>query len=220
MSEEHPSYPGLRWLEPNENAFGVRALDCRPAHPLMKPFFDLNEWSQMHSKMALSDGSNFRFTSPPDAVTTLCVLEYPLPGDGLLPEGPLFTPNALNENWFVFHFGKEIVFVNYLQGAEEYRAHFRREHDKIVVDHLTYWDRYSLRAPSYSLRVADFLFKSYFYGRAVPHPIPLQYKDWPPDPLAEYSYFEYGRRAVLATFEDTLDLSWRDMDNHEFMGVK
>ena len=52
------------------------------------------------------------------------------------------------------------------------------------------------------IRVVDFLIKSHLYGAVVPHPIPA---DMPNDveKLAMYSFAQYGRRGLYASYADT-----------------
>lgn|GEM_PF-4660380 len=91
----------------------------------------------------------------------------------------------------------------------------------------------------YAVRLLDAVIKMYLFSRPVPHPIPpnlgpvdlsgysvialssARPKEWwlRFEEIIQYSLDLFGRRGILATYDETLNLPWLDVDAGSFLGV-
>jgi hypothetical protein len=190
------TFERLVWLEPHENPFGVRVLDCRPiAETFLSASEDAASIRFFGSPEARS-GEQFRGQRPEAAVRVACALVYPLAVP--LPEGPVFLAGAMEEKWNVYHFAGVLYFARSWTGHLQYTTTLAPSASELRVVEVEAWPGNVLGDDSVAVRQVDFLIRSHLLGQAVPHPAPpLPTKKG----IAVWSFSQYGRRGLFAAVE-------------------
>jgi len=67
----------LRWLEPDQNPFGLRVLDCRPFSTTMISSTKDQNIAARFMQLRRASGEEHRGRLPEDAVIARCELIYP-----------------------------------------------------------------------------------------------------------------------------------------------
>ena len=197
------SRPELRWLEPRENRFGIRVLDCQPFTRTMVSMTKDSSIAESFVASRTDDGSHLSAEGLLQSSSPDLTLAYP--HDGAIPSGPVFKSPEMEVKWDIYCLAGTFMFCRswtgdliYAAEAEWDSAGFRITRilqSQSVSDDVDYVDR-----------AVDFLFKSHLYGLPVPHP--LRSVD-PNDlhTLAALSFSDFGSRAWFGTFEDSSRLA-------------
>lgn len=193
---EDASFESLVWLEPSENPFGVRVLDCRPiAESFMSGSKDEASVRFFGSAEARS-GEQFQGQHPQDTLRASCELVYPLATP--LPEGPVFLAGAMEEKWNIYHFADVLYFVRSWTGQLQYAARLAQSPSELRVVEVEAWRGNVLGVDTLAIRQVDFLLRSHLFGEVFPHPTPaLPTKKG----IALWSFSQYGRRGLYAAVE-------------------
>src|SRR4051812_30086380 len=96
------TFERLVWLEPHENPFGVRLLDCRS---ITETFLSASQDAasiRFFGSPEARSGEHFRGQHPEEPIRVACGLAYPLATP--LPDGPVFLAVAMEEKWNIYHF--------------------------------------------------------------------------------------------------------------------
>jgi len=193
----------LTWLEKTNNPFGVRCLDCRLfAQSMRSTVPNLNTVAQFNG-LRSSTGEQHTDQLPPNVVTVSCNLTYPY--DGQSEEGPLFVAEVMEDKWDSYFYDNSLYFARSWTGSLVFRAKMRLTATEVTITTIDADAQISSPDMTHIVRQVDFLLKSHLYGWDIPHPLPV---DLPPEvkPIALYSFGQYGRRALFATYEDTLPI--------------
>jgi hypothetical protein len=190
------AFEQLPWLEPHENPFGVRLLDCRPvAESFLSLTQDPRSISFFGSPESRS-GEQFRGEHPLDAMRVACDLAYPL--TEALPEGPVFLAAAMEDKWNIYHFTEALYFARSWTGQLQYVARLTEAASQLRVIEVEAFRGNVLGVDQLAVRQVDYLIKSHVFGQLVPHPVPpLASKKG----LAVWSFSQCGRRGLFAVPE-------------------
>jgi hypothetical protein len=183
----------LTWLEPQENPFGIRVLDCRPmAEHWISTTKDPEAIRFLFSTESLS-GTQFCGQRPENSSQFECELVYPL--STTLPDGAVFLAGEMEDKWNVYHFAGVVYFVRSWNGKLRYTATLARSKSELRVVELAACVDDPFCNESITVSAVDFLIRSHVLRQVAPHPVP-------PLPTTEqiaiWSFAEYGRRGLYA----------------------
>lgn len=199
----------LRWLEPQQNAWGLRVLDCRPLTLTSTLITDDARIAESFANLRQSDGSQHKGISPANASRLECDLHFPFNGESL--DGPLFLADVMEDKWDIYLYDGHLYFARSWSGDLRLRAKI----DFKAPDARIPWVEAELRDdyqdPVFVISAVDFLMKSHLYGREVPHPVPELFAD-DPETIARFSMTQFGRWASFAKVGDTTDIPMTDDD--------
>lgn len=198
--EQDDIFSALKWLEPDQNPFHMRVLDCRPfSSTMISTTKDPNIAARFSHLRAVS-GEEHRGRQPDDAVSVPCELSYPFSGESR--DGPLFVAQAMEDKWDIYLYEGHLYFVRSWTGDLTFRARIEFKEREAVITTVEANPARVKDDPVLAVRMVDFLVKSHLNRTEVPHPLP---QDFPQDnqSIALYSFSEYGRWAFFASFEDT-----------------
>lgn len=201
-------FPQGIWLEPEQNSFGVRVLDCRAFCRLMISVSSDPEVARRFTELRHSGGTHLRGGTPANAQRVAYPLCYALSRKLAAPkDGPLFHAVTMEDKWDIFLDGEWLVFARSSVGAPVYRAGVQFTESEMKVSPIEL-DGNEITDPEFAVRQVDFLIKSHLLEAEVPHPLPPGFPD-DADRILIYSFKQYGRHAAYATFADTLRLGSR-----------
>ena len=194
------TFSKLTWLEPDQNPFGVRVLDCRP---IATTFFSASQDPAIATRfgqMRQSTGEEHRGRQPPDPLVVPCNLSYPFNGESR--DGPLFKAQQMEDKWDIYLYDGYLSFARSWTGELVFRAKTEFREPNAVITTIEANGTRLMNDPIHAVRSVDFLVKTHLYQKEVPHPLP---QGIPPTNqfLAVYSFNEFGRWAFYASFEDT-----------------
>lgn len=191
---------GVRWLEADENPYGIRVLDCRSVTG--KLVSSSSEEGVVDRFLALRryDYEQLDGRVPDNPVPLDCNLVYP-EAEGFN-EGLHFTAEVMEDKWDIYHVGEYLYFLRSWTGMLVFRAHIPGQEGAMAVDSIQVSAGVLSGEPLYSICQVDFLIKSHLYRREVPHPLPLELPEDPAS-LVLFSFSQYGRWAFYGSYDDT-----------------
>jgi hypothetical protein len=99
MADDDP-FSQLNWLEPDQNPFGLRVLDCRPFSTSMISTTKDAAIAAKFTYLRTTTGEEHKGKSPDDALTVRCDLRYPLSSEPK--DGPLFLAEQMEDKWDIY----------------------------------------------------------------------------------------------------------------------
>jgi hypothetical protein len=211
------SRAGLRWIAASDNPYGIEILDCSSITQTL--FSTTADESIAKSFVVLrsSVGREYCDQEPEGCRSIECELQYPaiqLPADG-----PVFKAKEMEDKWDIYLYDFWLYFCRSWTGTLAYRAQIVIQPDRTFVTRIGFAQARHTQ-PGEAIGVVDFLIKSHLYGAVVPHPIPHDaLRD--AHKLAIYSFAQYGRRGLYATYGDSTGVRVRqdegstDPNRHE-----
>lgn len=194
------TFSQLAWLEPDQNPFGLRVLDCRPFSTTMISATEDPNIANRFGQLRGASGEEHRGRHPGEALVVRCELSYPFNGESR--DGPLFVAQRMEDKWDIYLYDGHLYFARSWTGELIFRAAIEfRKHEAVLTEIEA--NRANVRDdPALAVRKVDFLMKTHLYRKEAPHPFP---PGFPEDKkiLALYSFSEYGRWAFYGSFEDT-----------------
>ena len=190
----------LAWLEPDQNPFGLRVLDCRPFSTTMISTTSDPKIAASFNQLRASTGEEHCGQHPDDPVTAQCELGYPF--DGKTRDGPLFVARQMEDKWDIYLHEGILYFARSWTGELVFRATLVYQEQEAVITAVEGSWAKVWGDPALMVRMVDFLMKSHLYRRSAPHPLPRDFLD-EKKTIAVYSFSEYGRWALYASFDDT-----------------
>ncbi|MBP3957884.1 hypothetical protein J8F10_21735 [Gemmata sp. G18] len=194
------TFERLVWLEPHENPFGVRVLDCRP---IAETFLSASQDAasiRFFGSLEARSGEQFRGQRPEEPVRVACGLAYPRATP--FPEGPVFLAGTMEEKWNIYHFAGVLYFARSWTGHLQYTATLAPSPSELQVVEVEAWPGNVPGDDAMAVRQVDFLLRSHVLGQVVPHPAPpLPSKKG----IALWSFSQYGRRGLYAAVEGVVD---------------
>jgi hypothetical protein len=190
------TFERLVWLEPHENQFGVRVLDCRPITERFLSTSQDADSIRFFGSPEARTGEQFRGQHPEAAVRVACELAYPLASP--LAVGPVFLAGAMEEKWNIYHFDGVLYFARSWTGHLQYTAALAPSSSELRVVEVEAWPGNLPGDGSMAIRQVDFLIRSHMLGQVVPHPVPpLPSKKG----IALWSFSQYGNRGLYAAVD-------------------
>jgi hypothetical protein len=194
------TFPQLAWLEPDQNPFGLRVLDCRPfSTTMISATLDPNVAARFN-QLRSSSGEEHRGRHPEDALAARCDLAYPFNGESR--DGPLFVARQMEDKWDIYLYDGHLYFARSWTGELVFRAAIQFKEKEAVITEIEASRPEVMDDPDLGVRMVDFLMKTHLYRKEAPHPLP---RDYPDDKraIAVYSFSQFGRWAFYGSFEDT-----------------
>jgi hypothetical protein len=190
------TFERLAWLEPHENPFGVRVLDCRP---ITETFLSASQDAALirfFGSPEARSGEQFRGQHPEEPIRVACGLVYPLASP--LPDGPVFLAEAMEDKWNIYHFAGVLYLARSWTGHLQYTATLDPSPSELRVVEVDACPDNLLGDNAMAIRQMDFLIRSHMLRQVAPHPAPplLSKKD-----IALWSFSQYGRRGLYAAVE-------------------
>jgi hypothetical protein len=185
-------FNSLPWLEPDQNPFGLRVLDCRSvAASLTSASQDADSIAFFGSAESRS-GLYLWGLHPEDALQLSCDLRYERITE--LANGPLFLASEMEEKWNIYHFDGALYFARSWTGRLDYLAHTQLDAG-LHVEAVEARPGNVLGPNEMAIKAVDYLIRSHILNERAPHPAPpLTDKK----SLAMWSFSQYGRRGLFA----------------------
>jgi len=204
---QHDTFSELTWLEPAQNPFGLRVLDCRPFCTSFLSMTKDPAIATRFGQLRHSRGEEHRGQHPVDPLVVSCELSYPFNGESR--EGPLFLAQQMEDKWDIFLYDGHLYFARSWTGELVFRAKIEFRQREAVITTIESNRAKGRNDPVVALRTVDFLMKSHLYRQEAPHPLPQWF---PPDTkiIALHSFSEFGRWGFFASFEDTTKVRVRE----------
>lgn len=207
------------WIEPVNNLFQMRVLDCK-AFCLHSLIFreDTKDLADARFQQVSNKSDNdCRRQTILESLKIPCLLSYPRSGERI-PDGAHFVAESMEDLWNIFLFDDHFHFVRSWTGQLRYRAKVLfRDRAMFITEveasqiGLTAQLGSESKDERFPVRQVDFLIKALLYRINAPAPLPHGLPD-EPRRIAPYSFMEYGRWGWFPTFEDTteyrLALNW------------
>jgi hypothetical protein len=190
----------LNWLEPHQNSFGLRVLDCRPFSTTMISATKDPSIAARFNQVRGSTEEQHRGRHPDDALVARCDLAYPFNGE--FRDGPLFVARHMEDKWDIYLYAGHLYFAGSWTGELVFRAPIEFKKTEAVLTEVEASRAKVMDDPGLAVRKVDFLMKTHLYRKEAPHPFPQGLPD-EKKILALYSFSEYGRWAFYGSFEDT-----------------
>jgi hypothetical protein len=194
------SFSALAWLEPEQNPFGLRVLDCRPFSTTMMSVTSDPNIAARFGQLRKASGEEHRGQHPEDTVIAPCDLTYPFNGESR--DGPLFAARQMEDKWDIYLYDRHLYFARSWTGELVFRATIAFREKGAVITEVEANRAKIMDDPGLAVRIVDFLMKSHLYRKEVPHPLPQGFPE-SKKTLTLYSFSEYGRWAFYGSFEDT-----------------
>jgi hypothetical protein len=190
----------LVWLEPDQNPFGLRILDCRPFSTTMISTTKDPNIAARFSHLRSASGEEHRGRHPDDALIVPCNLIYPFNGESH--DSPLFVAQQMEDKWDIYLYDGYLYFARSWTGDLALRATIAFKEKAAVITEIEANRAKVLDDSALAVKMVDFLVKRHLYHQEAPHPFPQGIPE-EKKTLALYSFSEYGRWAFYGSFEDT-----------------
>ncbi len=193
-------FKDVKWIEADQNPYGMRILDCRSVTGLLV--------SSSQDKFAVDrfllqrsfNPDLLKGEVPVNAQVIPASLVYPDPA--IAENGLYYSADVMEDKWDIYQVGEYLYFLRSWTGSVIFRAHISSMDGTLYVDSVEVSGDMRSSNPDYSVCQVDFLVKSHLYRREVPHPLPDELPD-DPSALVLFSFSQYGRWAFYGSFEDT-----------------
>jgi hypothetical protein len=193
-------FKNVKWVEADQNPYGMRILDCRSVTGhLISSSQDRNVVDRFLLQRSF-DPELLKGEMPADAQVISANLVYPDPD--ITEYGLYYSADVMEDKWDIFHAGEHLYFLRSWTGNLIFRAHISSMDATLSVDSVEVSGDMRSGNERYSICQVDFLIKSHLYRREVPHPLPGELPD-DPSALVLFSFSQYGRWAFYGSFEDT-----------------
>jgi hypothetical protein len=190
----------LRWLEPQQNAWGLRLLDCRPLTVTSTSLTNDRRIAESFAKLRYSDGRQHMGVSPANAARLDSDLLFPFNGESL--DGPLFLADVMEDKWDIYLYDEHLYFARSWSGDLPLRAKIEFAAPVARIPWVEAELRGDYEDPVFVISTVDFLMKTHVHGTEVPHPVPEGFSD-DPETIARFSMTLFGRWASFAKIGDT-----------------
>lgn len=190
----------LTWLEPDQNSFGLRVLDCRPFSTTMISSTKDPSIAARFTQLRHASGEEHKGRTPENTIVARCDLSYPFNGESR--EGRLFVAQRMEDKWDIYLYDRHLYFARSWTGELVFRATVQFKEDEAVITEVEASRAKVMDDPTSAVRIVDFLMKTHLYRREYPHPLRHGLPD-DKKTLALYSFSEFGRWALYGSFDDT-----------------
>lgn len=186
----------LKWINPEQNPWGLKILDLRPISQTMLS-------SSKDPKMAINaisynqeDGTTFRDYFPKSERIISSSLTIPV--DGKLEEGVLFNPSTMENKWAIYFMNGRLIFIRSWLREAFVVAKTEQENNQLKITQITggFTDQES---PKMTESILMFLLFSHALNEIIPAPIPKELSD-NTDHAGMWAFSAYGNMAHLGYF--------------------
>ena len=161
--------PALSWIEPADNPWGVRLLDVRPITQGMLSTSTNRECAENAISFSNDDGTSFIGVDPESDRTVPSTLDYRI--DGMLADGALFTPQAMEEKWAIYVHQCKLIFIRSWTRTVRVTATFKADGDRIRITAIRGMFLEADEDEELTNRLFDFLLRSHALGQVYPVPM-------------------------------------------------
>lgn len=211
-------FEAVRLVEAQDNSFGLRLVDCSSIAASMISTTSDPAIAESFAQLRASSGAEYEGTLPNNPIIISCTLSYTDWPYNPTENGPVFKAEPMEDKWDIYYYANLLYIVRSWNGLLALVAKLEFSTDsatdaatatlsEIVVDEqaVPFIAGSSTELDiAYIVRVVDFLIKSHIYNRIAVHPLPSEIN---PDNLQEialFSFSQYGRRGLYASYEETL----------------
>jgi len=188
------------WLEPAQNPFGIRVLDCRPFCTTMISTTQNQQIALTFLKYRTSDGREHQGRQPPNLLGVQTSLVYPHSG-GWPADGRVFTAAVMEDKWDISLHSDYLYFARSWTGDLQFRARVEFTANEVIITGIEANADVVENDPEFAVQLVDFLIKSHAYDFQCPHPGLPSLKDSDNRQIVFWSFQIFGRRGCFATFE-------------------
>ena len=200
-SDPDDMFAALTWLEADQTPLGIRVLDCRAVAFGMFSTTKDESVALRYNELRDSSGEEHVGQLPDDPLTAKCDLRYAHNGSEV-PDGCLFSSQCMEDKWDAFLLQGHAYFRRSWTGILIYKAKMLIRPTEVRVTDLVLNADTCEGTPQLATWQLDYLIKSHVLGQPVAHPVPATISP-EPDDIALYSFSQYGRRGMFASYEDT-----------------
>ncbi|MCE5230214.1 hypothetical protein LLG95_11525 [bacterium] len=193
----------LKWLEPEENDYGVRILDCREVTTKLISTTTDKTIALKFTSSGQYGGAEYIGEEPKNPQPVPGELKYPYASEAPA-DGPIYLAQEMEDKWNIFLQEGFLYFTRSWTGDLMIKAAARFEDGFFHVSSIRADPRIIEGDPIYALCVVDYLIKIFPYRVMVPAPIPTHITDR--SKIALWLFSTYGRCAHYGTYADTLEL--------------
>ena len=164
--------PVVRWLESDDNPWGVPVLDVRPVTLSMVSTTADRQCAENAMSFLQDPGTSFIGVNPVVSRSVSGGIRFRI--DRMLADGTLFTPTEMEHKWAIyFHRGK-ILFVRSWQRRVDVIAEVSADSSANSIEITTLRGTFAANdeQPSFTRRVADYLLRSHSLNMVLPAPLP------------------------------------------------
>jgi hypothetical protein len=189
--------PDIPWVDAEATPWGVAVLDVRPVTHTMLSASKSPVMAKHAASFANEDGTAFIGIEPAIRRSVPATLIYSF--DRYLAEGVLFLPTQMEQKWAIFYHGRKIIFVRSWRREVLATADVEVSGGTARITRIdgafVFEDE---EEPAFTLRVADFLFRTHALKSKFPAPLPAGMEAAPPA-AAMWCMSAFGSEAAYAT---------------------
>jgi hypothetical protein len=200
-SDTDDKFAALTWLEADQTPLGLRVLDCRSVAFGMTSTTGDESVARRYLELRDSSGDEHVGRPPDDPLVAEADLCYGHDGSEI-PDGRLFSSECMEDKWDAFLLQGFLYFRRSWTGNLIYKARMAIEPDAVRLTDIVANTANCDGNPRLAVWQLDYLIRSHIFGRPVAHPVPDTIPPQP-DEIALYSFSQYGRRGMFASYEDT-----------------
>jgi hypothetical protein len=186
----------IRWVEPEDNPWGVRMLDVRAVTENLISTSADPQCAANAVSFGRDDGSAFAAEKPIVPRTIKAHLRYRV--EGPLADGALFLPWEMEQKWAIFHRQGRILFVRSWTRKLHAAAVLEVHDDYVEITEIEGAFTSADEDPAFTARVVDFLLRTHALRFVYPAPLPPGIEESPQD-AALWCFQMFGNRAHCAT---------------------
>jgi hypothetical protein len=187
-----------RWLQPNENFWGLTVLDCAEYAQNMMSFTGNPEIAKKYGELRRATGREWPALEFKPIQSVPCNLTYKI--TRLPADGPVFKSSMMEEKWDIYLYNEHFFFCRSWGGELIHRAVVKSELPTLTVLKV----ESSQELPeNRAVRQVDFLVKSHLMLAIALHPLPFELGQ-DVEKQAAHSFACYGNKGRYGTFEETI----------------
>jgi hypothetical protein len=191
-----------RWLQPNENPWGLPVLDCSQYAKGMMSTTSSFEVAKKYSELREASGQELVGLEFRPIHSVPCNLTYQV--ENRPADGPVFKSQAMEVKWDIYLYEERLFFCRSWDGELIYRAAVNCGPPTLKV--LMVESSQDL-PEKLAVRQVDFLVKSHLMLALALHPLLVELgRD--EEKQAAYSFACYGAKGCYGTLEETIGTAY------------
>jgi len=196
QKEKETSKYNLKWIDSEQNPWGLKILDLRPISQTMLSTSKDPKMATNAISYSQEDGTSFKdYVPKSDRVISS---NLTIPTDGKLEEGVLFNPSTMENKWAIYFMNNRLIFIRSWLREAFVVAKTTQENGQIKITEITgeFTDNESSKMTE---SILMFLLFSHSLNETIPAPIP---KDLSvnTDQAGMWAFSTYGNMAHLGYF--------------------
>ncbi len=203
QKEEKNTEYDLKWINAEQNPWGLKILDLRPISQTMLSTSKDPKMATNAISYNQEDGTTFKDFLPKSERVISSNLT--IPTDGRLEEGVLFNPSTMENKWAIYFMNNRLIFIRSWLREAFVVAKTVQENGQIKITEITgeFTDNESSKMTE---SILMFLLFSHSLNETIPAPIPKELSD-NTDQAGMWAFSTYGNMAHLGYFGE--DFNYR-----------